>query len=146
MIEQIDIQLEALLTGIQLDAEAMFVDVLPQPPDSADDFTGFPSAAFYYSGTDSDYATVSENRRDYMFDIYLYGIYENKTLRAQYQLMYKQIDKVIDALDNSGDLSINDIMVRPAPAEVVRITSERGDGLRGHIRLRCSTDALANGS
>jgi hypothetical protein len=141
MIEQIDAELLTLLTGIQLDAEAMFVDVLPQPPDSADDFAGFPSCAYFYQNTDSDYSTVSENRRDYFFEIYLYGIYSTKTLRQQYVLMYKQIDKVIDALDKSNDLNINDIMVRPTPAEIVRITSERGDGLRGHIRIKCSTDS-----
>lgn len=141
MIEQIDAALETLLTGIQLDAEAMFVDVLPQPPDSADDFSGFPSCAYFYQNTDSDYSTVSENRRDYFFEIYLYGIYADKSLRDQYTLMYKQVDKVIDALDKSDDLGINDIMLRPVPAEIVRITSERGDGLRGHVRIKCSTDA-----
>lgn len=141
MIEQIDAALLSLLTGIQLNSEAMFVDVLPQPPDSADDFGGFPSCAYFYQNTDSDYATVSENRRDYYFELYLYGIYQSKTLRDQYVLMYKQIDAVIQALDTSGDLGINDIMLRPVPGEIVRITSERGDGLRGHIRIRCSTDA-----
>lgn len=140
MIEQIDAALEPLLTNLQLDGEAMFATVLPQPPDSVDDFSGFPAASFYYLNTDSDYSTVQDNRRDYYFEVYLYGIYESKTLREQYQTMYKQVDAVINALDQSNDLGINNLMVRPAPAEVVRITSERGDGLRGHIRLKCSED------
>ena len=146
MIQDIDAALNTLLTNLQLDAEAMFTDVLPQPPDDTTDFSGFPSCAYYYTGTDSDYSTVNENRRDYMFDLFIYGIYAEKSLRDQYVLMYKQMDAVMDALDNSNDLGINAIMLRPAPAEVVRTTSERGDGLRGHIRLRCSTDAIANGS
>lgn len=139
-IQQLDAAILPVLEGIQVDSETLFVDVLQTPPDSVEDFSGFPSAAYYYGTTDSDYSTQQENRRDYFFDIYLYGIYENKTLREQYVLMYKMVDATINALDLSDDLGLDKFMIRPAPSEMVRVTSERGDGLRTHIRLKCSID------
>lgn len=139
-IQQLDDALNTLLTGVQYDSETMFDTVLRNPPDSDADFGGFPSAAYHYSMTDSDYATVAENRRDYFFDIYMYAIYEGKTLREQYEIMYKIMDLVMSAIDGSDDLGLSAFMIRPTPSEMVRVTSERGDGLRAHIRLKCSVD------
>ena len=40
-----------------------------------------------------------------MFDSFIYGIYAEKSLRSVRTYMYKQMDAVMDALDNSGDLA-----------------------------------------
>lgn len=142
MIEQINTALKPILQAVEIDGETAFVDVLQQPPtqDNGGDFTGFPSVAYHYETTESDYSTVTENRRDYNFAIYIYGIWEAKELDDQYATMYKLVDATLDALDKSQDLGINEIMVRPVPGEFRRVATERGQGLMARIRLRCSTD------
>lgn len=144
MINAINTALATLLAGVQLEGDDLFVTVLPHPATKEDgsDFAGFPSVSYYYETTDSDYSTVSENRRDLYFGIYIYGIWQDMELPDQYTNMYKMVDAVLDALDESEDLGINAIMLRPVPGEFRRIATERGEGLLARIRLRCSYDAL----
>lgn len=142
MIEDISAALTPILEAIQLDSEGLFVDVIPHPPtnDQGNDFAGFPSASHFYEGTDSDYATVDDNRRNIVFGIYIYAIWQEKSLADQYALAHKYMDLVLDALDKSDDLGINDIMLRPAPGELRRVSIDRGTGLMGHIRLVAAYD------
>lgn len=147
MIKPINTISEALLPilqAVELDGETLFdsQNVIAHPPtdDQGGDFAGFPACAYYYDGTDSDYSTVNANRRDYIFDIWVYGIWASKPLADQYNVMYGYIDALLDALDRSDDLGIDEIMVRPVPGELRRVTLDRGTGLMAHIRLVCAYD------
>ena len=146
MIAEIATALQSTLLAVQLDGSSLFTEVKAAPPKDNDDFADFPACSFYYDTTDSAYSTVSANRRDVEFSIWIYGIWQNKTLTDQYATMYAMIDAVLDALDNSNDLGIDTIIVRPVPAELNRVQIERGDGLMARIRLVCSGDMPANGS
>ena len=147
MIEDISTALQTLLPTIQVDGESLFVDVIPHPPTDSqgNGFTGFPSAAHFYDGTDSDYSTVTENRRDVVFALWIYAIWQDKPLPDQYALAHKYMDAVIDALDQSGDLGINQLMLRPVPGELRRVSTERGTGVMSYIRLVCSYDRQVQG-
>lgn len=143
MIEQISTALGPILEAIEINGEQAFAgNVLPHPPTdpNGSDFSGFPAISYYYETTESDYATVTENRRDYNFAIYVYGIWQDKPLPDQYAAMYKMVDAVLDTLDQSNDLGINEIMLRPVPGEFRRVSTDRGQGLMARIRLVCSTD------
>lgn len=144
MIEQISNALKPVLEAIEVDGDVLFVpaDVIPHPPtnDQGNDFSAFPAVSYYYDGNDSDYATVSANRRDLVFAMYIYCIWAKKPLSDQYAAAYKIIDAVIDALDKSDDLGISDVMLRPAPGELRRIATDRGTGLMCHIRLVAAYD------
>ena len=147
MIEQISTALTAVLAAIQYEGDSLFVDVLPHPPtdDQGNDFAGFPSVTHFYDGTQSDYATVTENRRDVIFAIYVYGIWQDKPLADQYVLAHRYMDAIIDALDQSEDLGIDQLMLRPVPAELRRVATDRGTGIMGHIRLVASYDRAVTG-
>lgn len=147
MITDISSALTTVLTAVQLDSEALFVDVLPHPPtdDQGNDFVGYPSVSHFYDGTQSDYATVTANRRDVIFSIYIYGIWQDKKLAAQYALAHRYMDAVLDALDKSDDLGINQLMLRPVPGELRRVATDRGTGLMGHINLVASYDRDVSG-
>ncbi len=147
MIEDISTALDTILPTVEVDGESLFVDVIPHPPtdDQGNDFNGFPSAAHFYDGTDSDYSTVTENRRDIVFAVWIYAIWQDKPLADQYALAHKYMDAVLDKLDQSGDLGINDLMLRPAPGELRRVSTDRGTGLVSYIRLVCSYDRQVGG-
>lgn len=148
MINEISTALLPILQAITLDGDTLFEteNVIAHPPtdDQGTDFTGFPAAAYFYDGTDSDYSTVTQNRRDFHFDIWVYGIWQAKPLAEQYNIMYGYLDALLDALDKSGDLGINDVMLRPVPAELRRVTLDRGTGLMGHVRLAVAYDRTVN--
>lgn len=146
MIKQISDALGTVLLAVELDGDTLFSEVKPNPPKDNDDFADYPACSFYYDLTDSAYSTVSANRREYNFSIWVYGIWANKTLTDQYATMYAMMDAVLDALDNSNDLGMDSVIIRPAPAEMNRVQIERGDGLMARIRLVAVTDMPANGS
>lgn len=147
MIEDISQALQTILPTVQVDGEDLFVDVIPHPPtdDQGNDFAGFPSASHFYDGSDADYATVQDNRRDYIFSLYIYAIWQDKPLADQYALAHKYMDAVVDRLDMSDDLGISQLMLRPVPGELRRVQTDRGTGLMGYIRLVCSYDRDVSG-
>ena len=128
-----------------------FVTVLPGAPEQESDFAGYPSASHYYTTTDNAYATVSQNRRiiEYVIDMYIVAP-AAVSLADEYSRAYTLIDNVIDMLDKTIDLSEGlgvtiglteacDIM-RPAPGNLMRVTTGEGDGLMLSIRLFCESD------
>lgn len=147
MIEDISTALQTVLAGIQHEGESLFADVIPHPPtdDQGNDFSGFPSASHFYDGTDSDYSTVTENRRDVVFAIYIYAIWQDKPLADQYSLAHKYMDLVLDALDQSEDLGISNLILRPVPGELRRVATDRGTGLMSYVRLVASYDRQVTG-
>lgn len=142
MINDISTALMPVLSAIEVDGDTLFADVIAHPPtnDQGNDFAGFPAISYFYDGTDSDYATVTANRRDVIFAIFIYGIWENKPVAEQYPAMYTIVDAVLDALDKSDDLGISSVMLRPVPGEMRRVATDRGSGLMCHIRMVASYD------
>lgn len=147
-IATISSNVQALLTDT-----GYFVTVLPSPPESGNDFAGYPSASHYYENTSSQYATVSQNRRTIQYIVELY-IVPNKATPFQDLLpneAYPLIDNVIQMFDVSRDLSSTSIplaracdMLHAAPGELIRIEQKDGDGVMMTIRLTCEGDtALA---
>jgi len=137
-------------TNVQaiLDNLAWTNTVLPHPPAKNTDFNGYPSIAHYYQNTDSNYATVTQNRRTIEYVVELYLVTNEATTVAQeFAEMYIHTDNLIQTLDESIDLSSTalglaracDIM-RPVPGELARITTNEGEGLMMTIRLLCTAD------
>jgi hypothetical protein len=149
MIEDISNALKPVLEAVEVDGDTIFAqaDVIPHPPtnDQGADFSAFPAVSYFYDGTESDYSTVTENRRDVVFALYIYCIWEAKALAEQYPAAYKVVDAVIDALDMSNDLGIDAVMLRPVPGEMRRVSTDRGTGLMCHIRLVASYDRQVQG-
>ena len=149
MIEDISNALDPVLKAVEVDGDIIFApaDVIPHPPtnDQGNDFSAFPAVSYFYDGTDSDYSTVTENRRDVVFAIYVYMIWQDKDLSEQYPAAYKVVDAVIDALDMSNDLGIDAVQLRPIPGEMRRVQTDRGTGLMCHIRMIASYDRQVQG-
>lgn len=131
-------QIRTLLQGILLTGNPVFVDVLER---ASNKFTGFPSATIVPGETGSDYATVKQNERTYVFFIYIYLSAETDdgvTTSAQWADIRNIIDLVLDGLDNSNDLSNTCSFLRPVPMQPFE-TSTSGSGavLVAPIRLEC---------
>lgn len=141
------------IAGIQTAVQALLVStnkfstVLGAAPNSVEDFAGYPSAAHYYVDTQSDYATVSQNRRviTYAVDLYLVTN-EATTLQEEFDQGYAHIDDVIQLFDESNDLNNACDIMRPAPGQLVRVTLPEGTGLRMTITLYCEADVTFRNS
>lgn len=135
---------QALLT-----ASDYFVSVIPAPQKGeAYNFTGYPSVSHYYRDTQSDYATVSQNRRVIEYVIEMVLVVNKATdVVTEFDEAYTLVDDVIQLLDESIDLSSAalsltracDIM-RPAPGELLPTQTNKGEGLVMTIRLFCEAD------
>lgn len=133
-------QIKIILDGIQVDAEAVFNEVLTAPPTNAEAFTGYPSAYFVYDTYESDYSTNEENRRTTNWGIYIYSYTTNLDNEAHFAKLYKIIDSVVQAFDENNDLNGACDFVTPTPGEIDIVDSEAGVGLLGQVRLRCWSD------
>lgn len=142
--------IQGIKTNVQvlLENTNEFVTVLPHPPSQEADFNGYPSAAHYYSDTENNYATVSQNRRviEYVVELYLVTN-EETSLATEFTEAYDLIDRIIQMFDESIDLSNSALglaracdNVRPAPGELQRIDTKEGTGLMMTIRLFCEAD------
>lgn len=142
------------ITGISTNVQALLdnmpelVTVLAAPPTSSSNFAGYPSACHYYVNAESNYATVSQNRRVIEYVVELYVKTRNDTPTAtELSRAYTLTDSVIQMFDESIDLSsvtlglarACDIM-RPTPANLERVQLGEGSGLMMTIRLFCEAD------
>jgi len=130
-------QIKTVLQAVQQSGSAAFVDVLEYPSNK---FTGFPSATVVPSDVQSDYATVKQNRRRYVFNVYLYYSLENSNQATAYTNMRILIDTVLDALDKSNDLSGNADFVTPVPMQWGVQETESGVCLVAPVNVICEKD------
>lgn len=133
-------EIKAILEAVQVDASNVFHQVLTAPPESAAEYTGFPSAHFVYNSYESTYSTNEENRRVANWDIFIYSLTQTLDNEAHFTKMYKIIDATVQALDESCDLNNACDFVIPVPGEVDRVVSDSGVALVAQIRLQCWSD------
>ena len=131
-------EIKTLIEGLQITGNDIFVDVLER---AANKFNGFPSATIIPGETGSDYATVRQNERVYVFYIYIYlsaEVPDGGDNSPQWDNIRDIIDVVLDGLDNSDDLNNNCAFLRPVPMQPFE-TSTSGSGavLVAPIRLEC---------
>lgn len=142
------------ITGIRNNVQALledtgkFATVLSHEPTDDVKFAGYPSASHYYAGSESGYATVSQNRRVYEYVVELYLVTnEATTAETEYGEVYALIDDIVQMFDESIDLSSSalslspacDIM-RPTPSDLQRVRLDEGPGFVATIRLFCESD------
>jgi hypothetical protein len=123
-----------------------FVDVLDHPQEENAQFNGYPSVSHFYERTESNYATVSQNRRVINYLIFVYVVTpedEGAILRRTYNI----VDKIVQRFDETTDLSDSELnlsracdIMRPVPGEMGKITTDKGTGYLAEIRLFCEAD------
>jgi hypothetical protein len=122
--------------------------VIPAPQEGESiQFDGYPAAFHYYENTESNPATVSQNRRVINYTVQIVIVTpDTVTSTEEFATAYSTIDTLIQKFDESRDLSIEgslpracDIM-RPVPGELTRVSTNLGDGLMATIRLACEAD------
>lgn len=134
-----------------LEHSDLFVEVEPAPQDEEStqvEFEGYPSVSHYFSGATSEIATTSQNRRALTHTIEVFVVSAKLVSRAeQLQKVYDITDKVMDIFDKSRDLSSAELnlpracdLLRPAPAEPMRVSTNHGDGWMVTINLVCEAD------
>lgn len=142
------------ISGVSTNVQALLADmsqlvtVIPHPPSKDVNFDGYPSAAHYYAGTQSNFATVTQNRRQIQYTIELYLVVNTETTPAdEFAQAYSLIDAVVDMIDESVDLSSQILSlspacqwVRPVPSTLERIETAEGVGLLATINLIAEDD------
>lgn len=143
------------ISGIKDNVQALlvasdyFVDVQPAPQKGDEySFSGYPSVSHYYADTQSDFATVSQNRRviEYVVEIILVTDQETD-VETEFAEAYDLIDNVMQLFDETIDLSSSSLslsracdIMRPAPGELLPAMTNKGEGLLMTIRLFCEAD------
>lgn len=129
----------------------LFVTVQPSPQESEATevvFDGYPSVSHYYNGTASDFATTTQNRRAITHTVEIFLVTPDSVdVEQEFRQAYEMTDKVLDIFDRSIDLSSPDLglpracdVLRPVPAEPMRVSTNHGDGLMVTINLVCEAD------
>lgn len=136
-------------TNVQalLEASDLFVDVLPAPQEGEEvKFTGYPSVSHYYNGTASDFATNTQNRRAITHTVELFLLTpDTVSIEDQFAAAYTMTDQVLNIFDQSIDLHTDTLpracdILRPVPADMLRVTTNQGEGLMVTINLICEAD------
>lgn len=148
------------ITGVRNNVQALlldsdkFVTVLAHEPSEDNPFAGYPSVAHYYADAESNFATVSQNRRvlEYVVELYLVTN-EATTLDDEFKEAYALLDDVMQMFDESIDLSSASIplaracdIMRPTPSTLTRINLPEGPGFVATIRLFCESDVVFRNS
>ena len=140
----VDARLKALQVNIEGTDYDVFVDVLDYPQDSSDAFSGYPSCTHFYRETQSDYSTVTENRRTINYDIFFYVRSPNKTLQQLYQEAYLITDAILNDFDKTSDLLLDGDVVAdfviPVPGILAREDTTDGLTLIGSVGLQLMGD------
>lgn len=142
-IAGISSNVDALLTNMD-----SFVTVLAAPPSKDEKFAGYPAASHYFLQAESDYATVSQNRRRYEYVVELYLVTNNDTpTSTELGEIYTLVEDTVQMFEESIDLSDSGLSLSPAcdmlkvtPASLERITTPDGPGLMISIHLYCEAD------
>lgn len=143
--------IQGIATNVQalLQSTALFKTVLSAPPTDEVNFAGYPSACHYYTDAQSDYATVSQNRRVFQYTVELYIVANDDTTETQLftNEAYPLIDAIMQLFDASIDLSSQTLglaracdILRPTPSRLERVTTPDGNGLMMTIHLFCEAD------
>lgn len=142
------------ITDISTNVQALlentddFVTILAHPPKDDTDFAGFPAVCHYYSTAESNFATVSQNRRVYEYVVELYLQTDASTTpTTEYREAYALTDATMQMFDETIDLSSTalgltracDIM-RPTPSELLPVQTNQGVALQMRLRLYCEAD------
>lgn len=142
-ISDVSTNVQALLANMD-----NFVSVISHPPTEKSNFDGYPAAAHYYTDTQSDYATVSQNRRvlDYVVELYLVSSSDTSDA-TEFTEMYTLIDDVLNMFDRSRDLSDSSLslaracdIMKPTPGALNRIETDAGTGLMCTLHLYPEAD------
>ena len=141
------------ITGVRnnvqalLEASDKFVAVLAHEP-AEGDINGYPSVAHYYVDAESNFATVSQNRRVLEYVVEIYMLTNAATSGDdEFKEAYALVDDVMQMFDESIDLSSPTIpltracdIMRPTPSTLQRINLPEGPGFVATIRLFCESD------
>jgi len=109
-----------------------------------EEFNGFPAAVIETVRNESDFETTNENRRSYVFNIYLLQEIESKGVKKAREIIEEVVDDVMEAFDEDQQLSgislpSNEVMVISLPALSRIYTSEKGKYMVGEVELKIIT-------
>ena len=142
-ITDISNNVQTLLSNI---ADPSLVTVLPYPQDETNNFDGYPSATHFYTGTESDYATATQNKTIYKYSVFVY-VFTNEDQAGLYTRAYNLMEDIVQMFAESIDLSSTVLglaracdFLRPALGEMGTFTTGQGTGIVGEINLFCSAD------
>lgn len=105
------------------------------------EFNAWPAATVCPADNVSDYQSVSQNLRTYVFDIDLYyniQQVDNGGYQMAFDVMRQIVDLVLDGIDNSNDLNNACDIVRPAPSTWGMVTTSAGTALTAKITVSCA--------
>lgn len=134
----ISAQLVSLLQGIQQAGSTAFADVRPYP---TIEFDGWPAVCVVPADNMSEYQSVVQNLRTYVFDLDLYYSIEQETnggYSTAFSVMMVLVDTVLDALDNSNDLNNSCDILRPVPSVWGMVQTSAGTALTAKITVQCA--------
>ncbi len=107
-------------------------------------FGGNPAAVIESIRSESDFQTITDNRRTYFFSIYIYQEVESKTDKIARRIIQGCAGDVMDAFDNDqllsgADMPSREVLVISLPALSNIFTSEDGKYIIGEIELKVVT-------
>lgn len=104
------------------------------------DVEGYPCALLIKSDSASDYETTIENRRTYVYHVYILQEVESTGIEEADQILAETADLVMNALDADYTLSGTAIMVRAVPS--IWNNMQIGSGQAQFARLTVEVDIL----
>lgn len=138
-IKNLKTEIQSYLEQIKSDGDVPLKDILTAPADQNTDFSGFPSVSHMYTNMESDYATVSQNRRVVEWTLLVYHL-STTSLTDGYDDIYGYMDTLIQKFDETQDLNGACVELRPVPGSLDAASTDRGHQLVGEIRLMCEDD------
>lgn len=100
-------------------------------------FEGYPVATFEPSDMASDYETVNDNLRNYVFMIYIYQEAEKTGAGESINVLASVVDAITNAFDNDFTLSGACAMVKATPSRWGVMPTEHGMTRYSEIKLEC---------
>ena len=109
-----------------------------------EEFNGNPAAVIETIRSESDFQTITDNRRTYFFSIYVYQEVKTKTPKQARRIIQGVSGDIMDAFDNDQLLSgasmpSNEVLVISLPALSNIFTSEDAKYIIGEIELKVVT-------
>lgn len=146
-LQNMSAAIKNVLASTTLDGSPIFADIQEFPTTS---FSGVPAATIAPSDNTSDYATNIQNMRTYAFLIDIYYPIETAAGGNEnaFSIMRRLVDVVLDALDNSNDLNLNNQygssydticdFLRPVPSNWAMVETGSGDMLTARVTVQCA--------
>ena len=109
-----------------------------------EEFNGFPVAVIETVRNESDFETTNENKRSYVFNIYLLQEIETKGVKKAREIIEEVVDDVMEAFDKDQRLSgielpNNEVMIISLPSLSRIYISEKGKYVVGEVELKVIT-------